>query len=89
MLLLDRGRWLVVLQWAFWINTWHEQLYYRVIHGDKVSSIRGAGPLSEFNHTWLQYSTLLHPTLSRVLPLRVEVAQPNLRSMLCRGPQTV
>lgn len=40
MLLMDWGRWLAVLQWALWINTWHEELYYRVIHGDKVSSIR-------------------------------------------------
>jgi len=36
MVLLDRQRWLKVLYWTFWINTWHQQLYYHVIHGDKV-----------------------------------------------------
>lgn len=35
MVLLDRQRWLKVLYWTFWINTWHQQLYYHVIHGDK------------------------------------------------------
>jgi hypothetical protein len=42
MLLIDRSRWLAVLQWALWINTWHEQLYYRVIHGDKVRTCPGS-----------------------------------------------
>ena len=36
MVLLDRHRWLEVLHWTFWVNTWHQQLYYRVIYGDKV-----------------------------------------------------
>lgn len=37
MLLLDRQRWLKVLYWTFWINTWHDQLYENCIYGDKVS----------------------------------------------------
>jgi len=36
MLLLDRQRWLKVLYWTFWINTWHDRLYENYIYGDKV-----------------------------------------------------
>lgn len=36
MLLLDRRQWLDVLHWVMWINSWHDRLYYRLIHGDKV-----------------------------------------------------
>ncbi|WIA36793.1 hypothetical protein OEZ86_008048 [Tetradesmus obliquus] len=35
MLLLDRARWLSVLHWVLWVNTWHDRLYYRHLHGDK------------------------------------------------------
>jgi hypothetical protein len=28
-------RWLSVLHWVFWVNTWHDRLYYKLLHGDK------------------------------------------------------
>jgi hypothetical protein len=28
-------RWLAVLHWVFWVNTWHDALYYKLLHGDK------------------------------------------------------
>lgn len=43
MVLLDRRRWLKVLYLTFYINTYHKQLYYRVVHGDKVSAMDHLG----------------------------------------------
>jgi hypothetical protein len=34
-LLPCRVRWLPVLHWVFWVNTWHDRLYYKLLHGDK------------------------------------------------------
>jgi hypothetical protein len=34
-LLPCRVRWLSVLHWVFWVNTWHDRLYYKLLHGDK------------------------------------------------------
>lgn len=34
-LLINRHRWLAALHWVMWINTWHERVYQRFIHGDK------------------------------------------------------
>jgi hypothetical protein len=36
MLAIDRRRWLAVLHWVLWVNSWHDRLYFRLIHGDKV-----------------------------------------------------
>jgi hypothetical protein len=35
LLLPCRVRWLSVLHWVFWVNTWHDRLYYKLLHGDK------------------------------------------------------
>jgi hypothetical protein len=37
MLLIARRHWMAVLHWALWVNSWHDRLYWRLIHGDKVA----------------------------------------------------
>jgi hypothetical protein len=32
-----------VLHWVFWVNTWHDRLYYKMLHGDKDTFALGFG----------------------------------------------
>jgi hypothetical protein len=56
LLVCCRVRWLAVLHWVFWINTWHDRLYYKLLHGDKDTFALGfalAGHAQEYKQVRL------------------------------------
>eukprot|EP00879_Flechtneria_rotunda_P021305 GHRR01022451.1.p1 GENE.GHRR01022451.1~~GHRR01022451.1.p1 ORF type:complete len:150 (-),score=40.23 GHRR01022451.1:1138-1587(-) len=51
MLLINRHQWLEVLHWVFWINSWADKLYQKLLHGDKDTFALGfalAGAASSY-----------------------------------------
>jgi hypothetical protein len=80
LLVCCRVRWLAVLHWVFWINTWHDRLYYKLLHGDKDTFALGfalAGHAQEYKQVRLA------SCLKRVFKVAVASCSFNLWLMVC------
>eukprot|EP00879_Flechtneria_rotunda_P005713 GHRR01006014.1.p1 GENE.GHRR01006014.1~~GHRR01006014.1.p1 ORF type:complete len:111 (-),score=43.05 GHRR01006014.1:1658-1990(-) len=77
MLLINRHQWLEVLHWVFWINSWADKLYQKLLHGDKDTFALGfalAGAASSYRQVGIMgFATVSQQPVMKALHMPKQV----------------